>query len=556
MKERGLVVVEVSPGQVSLSLVRDGRVGDARLVSVATRGSVGSENETVVSNAVALGEALAKLVSEAGAYGAVARVAFASKAAGAGVYSCPKKAGRTAALRAASLALGDAASLDLSENPHAMCVVSTDHTEEDAMTHTIGVCSSDAELTAILRLVEAGGLVFGGATPMEGVNMVSAVRAALESVGGGTRVVLHLGEYNATIVGVAGGRLRFVRQASIGLDSLVEALAREPIRDVQGSTHKIDRDAARQIILRHGIPIQGQAIEIRPDVMSTAVLPVLQSTLQRLVVEAKQSSRFGLSEEQRAQVALTLGGVGASITGLAGVVSELTGLKLAAGEGSAQDRTAGRSEDYQAWSKTPELRLYPRARRQALAIDVVRRGLMVGSAVALAVMAMSWGKTRLDLHRVGAEILSLNAPHQAGGQAESIAERVRVADVFLETTREALQKSMPARVRAEGVLLALAEAAPAGLRLTSIDLEGGESCGTVRLEGKVLASAGRGATDVIGAFIDGIAESPAVKSCKIVSTRRGSGIDAGTLFFEMSIDPVHLPGASLATFDWSKEDTR
>lgn len=554
MKDRGRVVVGLSPWQVSLSVLRGGCVQSTQVAYVPPQTGTGQATETLASNAAALGESLATLVREAGVRGAVARVAFSSIEAGAGVFSCPRKAGKKAALNAATLALSDATSLDLPEQPHAMCVLARDDAADNSQLHTIGACVGESELVCILQLIESAGLCFDGATPVEGVSMLAATRAAMAARGDACRVVLHVGEHEATIVGMASGRLKFVRQTSIGLETLVEAIVREPIRDLNGLSHRLGRDVARNLMLSHGIPGAGQTVEILDGVSSTAILPVLQSTLQRLVVETKQSSRFGLADSERSSAVLEVGGVGASIPGLAQVVSQLSALPLGGERTHATDPCSALSADVDAWSSMPELLLYPKVRKQTLAVDVVRSGLLVGAAATIVVMGISWGKARLDLNTTNAEIQRLTMPHDVGTQAEATAERVRVASVFMSSTREALAHSLPSRLRAEGVLLALAEAASSELRLTRIDMDAGEVGESIRIEGRVRSVSGRTATETIGRFIDDVMASPAVRTCKLSSTRRGTGKEEGTLFFEMGVVPVRLPGASLATFDWSGEE--
>lgn len=551
MKVRGEVVVEMSADQVRLSMVRAGQVGEARVIDVQARAG-----ETFAASLGALREPLAQLVADAGATGMLARVIFTSAEAGVGVFSCPKKAGHSAALRAASLALGDSASLDVTASPHAMVTVMTDAAvgEHAPQVHTLGVCVSDVEIGAIREVVDSAGLLFGGATPSGAIGMLSAVRLAHEAAGKGVAIVLHVGQHETTIVGEASGRLCFVRQAPIGLETLVDALVREPIADATGATHTLDRNAARTIIARHGIPVARQAVEIGPGVLSTAVLPVLQSTMQRLVVETKQSSRFGLTEAERARAVLWLAGVGSAVPRLGAVVAELTGLALAS-EGNAIS-TVGRTIDSKAWIGEPDLLLIQVGASRSRSVNVLRRNLVAGAAVAGLVMGVSWAKTRYDLYRAETGIARLTQPLEADEESKLLAEQVRVANVFLTSTRAAIQAGSPTRVRAEALLLALGEAAPATLRLTSLDLDASDGNGVARVDGKVFSVAGEDPTSEIGRFIDGVAKSAAVKSCKLASTRRGTGEDERVLFFEMNIELVRLPGSSLAAFDGATEDSR
>ena len=51
-----------------------------------------------------------------------------------------------------------------------------------------------------------------------------------------------------------------------------------------------------------------------------------------------------------------------------------------------------------------------------------------------------------------------------------------------------------------------------------------------------------------------LSATPTVRSCKLASTRKGTGQDEGAIFFEMAVEVVRLPGSSMLAIDETWED--
>jgi hypothetical protein len=545
MTARAEVLIHFSPGLIELSAIHNGRVVDAGVTFLPMK-----QGDSVVAAARALHEPLSTLVAQTGMHNARAHVWFTSPLAGAGVFSCHQRAGVSAAARAAILALGESLSADLTEQPHATFPLFTDKDSKAAPphSHTLAVTAPDTELTALANLVEGAGLKFADATPSMAVELLSAVREALRVAKDGPVVVLYLGTQCATIIGAVPNRLRFVRQAPIGLDTFLDALVREPVADVNGVPHTLTRNAARDILMKNGIPQAGQPVEIRPGVQSAALLPILQSALQRLVVEVKQSSRFGLDEAERSAASLHVVGRGACVPRLGDLVASLTGLSLANAPASGSPKQSTTSSDFSNWASAAALHLAPLDQMRDRLVATLKRSTLVGLAAALAIMATSWGLTRWELRRITSEITNLSTPHASTDQANSLAERVRVADVFLASARDSLHVTVTSRARVEGLLLALGQASSNSLYITEMRFDPTDAALVAKVVGEVEAGSSHDAAAVIGRFIDSVSATPVVRSCKLTSTRKG-GTDGQSTLFDLSIELVRLPGSSLATFD-------
>lgn len=549
MRSHEEVLVELSPDQVALSLVTRGVVGKPHVARLSARveGRIGSA-------VAAYRENLSKLVAETGVQGLRARVLFVSPDAGAGVYGCARRAGAAAAERAALLALGESTSLDVSEEPHAVLTVAVDERDAEgvAQIHTLGVACADIEVEAMCEIVEGTGLAFAGAIPAAGLGLLAGVSGAIPRSSEGVCIHLHMGERDSTIVGATHGRLRFVRQAPIGLESLVDVLSRDPMLDVADSPQRLSREQARDVLCSQGIPMPGQSVEILPSVHSKAILPLLQSTLQRLSLEVKQSTRFGLSETDRANAGLSVGGVGGSVGRLDVVVAELSGLKVLT-ENSGT-KSAGNATDLEVWASQPELTLFPREVAKKRVASEFQRRFVAGAVLAVAALGVTWGKMRYDISQAKAEIATLETPSQASSESQLLADQVRAANIALAGAKDSLQAAAPSRVRVQALMLAIGESVSNHVRLTNFEMDTLDGGGVARISGKVMADAGREGTSLLGAFIDALSSTPTVRSCKLASTRKGTGQDEGAIFFEMAVDVVRLPGSSMLAVDQPWED--
>lgn len=551
MRSHGEVLVELTPEQVVLSLMRNGRVELPHVSNLVAR------NEgRIASAANSYREALAKLVAELGVQNMRARVLFTSPEAGAGVFSCAKRAGGAAAERAALLALGESTSLDVTQEPHAVLTVAVDERDVEgvAQIHTLGVAVADNEIEALRDIIEGAGLQFAGAIPSIGLGLLAGVTAAIPVSHDGVCIFLHMGGRDSTIVGATQGRLRFVRQTPIGLESLVDVLSRDPMLDEFDAPHRLSREQAHAVLFTQGIPAPGQRVKILPKVQSKAVLPLLQSTLQRLSLEVKQSTRFGLSESDRERASLRIGGAGARVGRLAEIIGEMSGLEAVeafAGGASAEGMT-----DLEAWESQPELTLFPReVAKQRTARDLQKR-VIAGTALALMALGATWAKTSYDISRGNDEITTLSASAQRATESQTLADQVRAANVALAAVRDSLEAASPTRVRVQGLMLALSEATSKHVRLLSVEVDAQDGGGLARISGKVLPEAGHDGATVLGSFIDRLGTTPTVRQCKLASTRKGSGQDEGAIFFEMAVEVVRLPGGSMLTMDRTGEDGR
>lgn len=544
MRSQCQVLVELTPEQVVLSLVNRGQAGETRVARLTAR-----VEGRIVTAVATYTEALSRLVMESGSQDMRAMVLFTSPDAGAGVFSCARRAGEAAAERAALLALGEATSLDVVEEPHAVITLATDDRDAEGVpqVHKLGIAVADGELEAVSEIVEGAGLQFAGAMPSTGLGMLSAVSAAVPASADGVRILLHMGERDSTIVGATQGRMRFVRQAPIGLESLVEVLTRDPILDVSDTPHRLTREEARALLFAQGIPLPGQGVEVTPKVQSKAVLPLLQSTLQRLALEVKQSTRFGLSEGDRAKAVLSISGVGAKVRRLESLISEMSGFSDLSEANSDADKKM--PTDLQVWSDLPELSLFPReVMKQRVARDLQRR-FLVGAALAIAALGLTWGKMRYDIKSATDEIAVLATPHESETRSQLLADQVRAANIALAAAKDSLHAASPTRVRVQGLLLSLATASSRQVRLTNVEVDANDGGGVARISGVVLSEAGKDGAFMLGKFIDQLSGTPVVRNCKLASTRRGTGQDEGSIFFEMSVEVVRLPGSSMLAID-------
>ncbi|MCZ6835911.1 MAG: hypothetical protein O7G85_09070, partial [Planctomycetota bacterium] len=183
------------------------------------------------------------------------------------------------------------------------------------MVHVLGAADREDALEAMALLVEQSGLRFEYASPISASIfrlLFDQRRRKSEKCEGR----LYLGERHSYFLITDHGRLVFSRLINIGLDAMARSLTR-PIRTEASSTEiELDFDEARQILLECGIPNKQIMVDETRGLSSREIIPLMQPVLQRLLVELRQSLRFGLTEHQRSSVQIEISGPGCALSGI------------------------------------------------------------------------------------------------------------------------------------------------------------------------------------------------------------------------------------------------
>ena len=486
--------------------------------------------------------ALRALVERAGCAGADA-VVLATRPNG--IVQARSTAGSGSAARdAALLALEDSASLVMGEDPMAATVVGRDQTGEPRRVHTLAAGDRAADAHTLVALVERCGLRVTALAPAEAMTLAALSAEAL-SVGasagkkGVPVVVFRFDREHAGLAAMAQGRLLFTRSIGIGVRDLAEALT----RSICGSAGEItlDEDEARALLEREGVPAFDREVDPARGIRGRDLLPLIQPILQRLVVEVKQSLRFGMEEPDRATARLRVTGVGADLPGLGAVIAEETGLTLeepAPSKKKPGDWDAERARA--AADLAQRLNLLPRG---DVAVRVGRRmrvGLIAGLALAGLILVVDAGTSAWAAHALQGRIDTLRP---IAAKLENAHVRYSAAVAALTTTRRSVSQIIalaPPRSHWDAFLAELSRRTPVTIRLDSVAGARHEDSADITIDGVAQAESAADARRAIAGFIESLRACPLVASVELGGVRR-SGSDGGDQTFSAVVTIISTP---------------
>ena len=495
-----------------------------------------------------VGSKLKEIVKELDADGASTRVLYRSPAQSVDLHSF---AIRTAsqACAAAVLPLADSLPYSLSSANLEAVVVGRDAGGADRRWHVVVGADRSDVIRAIVEMVETAGLTFDSATPIDAAIIAAVVRSAL-AYAGPQHGWLHFGKHSSFFVLGGGGRVRFVRSIALGTETIVKALTR-PIRTPDDQPINLDHVTAQRIFYEHGIPETDDVIDETLQIRRRHIMPQIQPVLQRYVVELRQSLRFGLSEEERKAIEITVSGPGSTVPGLSELIAWELNLKLAidtrysgydfrapAGDGS---------ELHDALSNTKfldRLNLQPAdaaLRRQA---GRLRRWLWTGAAAAIAVIALDTVQigSKLTEARHRADALTI-AASQVLGMKETHT-RLLAAGAALEEVEQTIAAEAGAAINMRAILQELSAATPASIKLNSLRVTRKGDIVRVRLHGRAIEINTVSGQTEVRRFITALQESPLFREANLRDVERGSFAEGNGERFEASFEAVLAPHIS------------
>ncbi|MFM9996435.1 MAG: hypothetical protein ACKVU4_11625 [Phycisphaerales bacterium] len=541
---RTRVIIDLSPSSIEVVLARGPVVIGARTLA----GLSPAPGRPWADAVGASSGALAGAVRELGAIGSPAWVVGASPDTVAGVFSCPVAAGRSGVWRAARLALIEASSQPDSA-PHAGVLLAVDRRAVNGdssrgsarQAHVLAAADSADAVECLWSWMGGAGLSPRGVIPESAVALASACRAALgprgrQSGRGVACLVMHVGERQTVLAAACAGRLRFVRQVALGLADLAAAFRRAGEADGAGGDEGASTEAM-ELLRSVGIPQRGDTgLDVR-GLSAGDVLPGLQPVLQRLAGEVRQSVRFGLVDGERDGVTLTLVGPGARVPRLAEVIATDTGVRPGATAGA--DATDRRT---QLAALDPPLALVPAGERAARERRGVRRGVLVGVALAWLLVAADGVLTHLDARAGRRDLLALRTRRDGAARLESLDAQASAAVGAVVGARERRRAALGQQVPWDALLVEIARRLPPDVRLDGVELgyDVERAVARVRCSAAEIApgSAGRS----MKAYADALGRLPLAAQVRLGSSQRIVGVDGpAVVVFDLAIDLIGLP---------------
>jgi len=343
----------------------------------------------------------------------------------------------------------------------------------------------------------------------------------------------------------------------------VEALSGAPIPTSNGGSVSLTVEEARALLGRAGAPEPDEEIDPARGILGSGVMPLIRPALQRMVVEVRQSIRFGLSEEERASARLSLAGHGSHAPGLGEAIAhecKLTFERASAPTGlDAPSAEVGPLSALASWAGAPAQDLAPARVRQERTLRRVRNGLWAGAGVAAGFVALSWLGADAGLREARDRLDALERELTSSDEAASTARTLAATRRGLTHAEGRIMEEFGEAIDAPAVLSAVAQVTPASVQLSDLSLGESSEGPTLSLRGSAMSQGGADATTQVRSYLDALASLPVVETCRLGSTRRQiiQGRDATS--FEITVGLRGGPARSLpavaSALSLSEEDS-
>jgi Tfp pilus assembly PilM family ATPase/Tfp pilus assembly protein PilN len=538
------VAIELLSDRIDVAAMKGGRVLSSRRIPV----ELPSESTAWVKAVREAGEKLRPTIQEMSVVGARARL----------VYRSPTQAVDMASfeLRGASQACAAAMLPCLESLPYsattALCeasAVGRDRSGPNRRWHVV-VAAERADVARMLvEMIESAGLTFESLVPMDAAIMAKHVRRALDHKGA-QHGWLHFGKHSSFFVIGGQGRIRFERSIALGAETIIQSLTR-PIRVPDEEPIELDHETAKKIVHEHGIPDTDEAVLDNPPLTRAHIMPQIQPVLQRYVVELRQSLRFGLPENERDSIDITVSGPGSTVPGL----SELMGWELKlnivpdpqyadfdyqspAGKGS---ELLDVMEDRQFLNL---LNLQPGDTANRRQIGRLRRWLWSGAAAALVVVAFDAVHMGSRLSDTRREEKSLNA---AAAELRSLHQTHQTLNAALTAMGElelTIAEEVGARPDLKAVLQELSRLAPESVRLNSMRFTRENRVMLARLYGRAAHVDEQGRTE-LKPFVESLTASPLFANAELGNIDVGTAGDGTGQRFDVTFEIILAPDTSV-----------
>ncbi len=535
------IAIELLSDRMDVAAIKGGHVIGSRRIPV----SLPSEPIAWVKAVRGLSSQLAGAARELGLPKATARLLYRSPTQTVDLASFDLRSADQACA-AATLPTADALPYQLSSAVIESAAVGRDTSGPQRRWHVVVAADRIDIVRALVELVQSAGLIFESATPMDAAIMSKLVRQALRH-SGLQHGWLHFGQNSSFFILGGGGRVRFKRSIGLGVETVVQSLAR-PIRVPDEESVQLDQETARLVLHEHGIPETDEVVVTRTKLTRQHIMPQIQPVLQRYVVELRQSLRFGLPEGDRKAIEITVTGPGSTIPGLI----ELMGWELQvkfnvdpkcadydyrapAGPGSELRDAA---EDARLLGY---LSLQPQATAQVRQMSRLRKWLWAGAAATLALVAGDALRLqmRLGLVREQADTLKGTVVELTSlGQTKA---RVEKAMVAMHAVEKLIAEEVGARADMRAVLQELSRLTPESVKLNTVRFAQEGRSISAKLYGRALQAEDGSGKTAVEPFIEALKGSPLIRNPTLRNVERVTFPDGFGERFEASFDAVLAP---------------
>lgn len=554
------LIIELTPSRVEVGVLRPGLGGSLRAVEWRHKRFGRAEWPTPYTTAISESQAaIAALLADMRITGGHATLIYSAPGAVSLVAPMPATLSTASSEQAARLALTGVADFPIDDAPADTICLHDDPAQKHRpagssepvappQRHVLACADSDERADALCAMLESAGLTVDRILPADAVAIADVVHTAIAS-GKHSRVacVAWIGEHTTALAAVSSGRLLFVRTIAIGTEMLVDAL-RRPLRSRESDLPPVtlEHEAAREILLKVGVPAAETEIPGFPNLLGSSLLPHLQPVLQRLSVEIKQSLRFGMSDAERAEVHLSFRGPGSVVPNLPQSIVRLAGLSLppdAIVDDSvdAFDSCTGGLIAAMARHSELTIALLPSGRRRTQSLHKIRRAVLIGAAFAAAFVTYETIDAHARLSHERRLLAAESAQARADAPRLAAREQATLASLALGGVEQRVRTTMGTGADWSAALAALSKQTPEAIRLNLLDMRNTETDAAISIRGHVRLDSTKDAPTLIREYITALQELPIVQGTTLGATNRSVIAGHDALTFELSLKLTPLP---------------
>lgn len=451
------------------------------------------------------------------------------------------------ACEAAILNCTDSAPYSLAVAVSEAMVIGHDACEDESRTHAVVAIDRDDAVSAIAEMVETAGLQFRSATPIDAVITAQIVRAALDH-DGPDRGWLHIGEHGSFFCVAGRGTIRLARPIALGVDTLARSITHPMRLSDDAEPIELESHIAREILHRYGIPREDQIVHEELQIERRHIMPLIQPVLQRYVVEIRQSVRFGLEEDQRESLKVTLSGPGAAIPRFAAVLSSELGIAFdVAPHGEVYDHEDPMSPGGDMHTALTDrrtlaqLNLQPDELAHQRRSAELRRWLWVGAAVTLAMICIDGFRLQMKLSDLRDREQSLAGEVHELEAWSTTQEKLANAIGAMNGLEQTINQEVGAQVNVGALLQELTLLTPDSVQITSLSLHRREKATHGSIAGFAAERSDANEPEPLQVFIEALKASPLCDDLSLHNVQMGSLREVTGVRFEASLLVVPAP---------------
>lgn len=546
MKSRQ-VIIELQGSRVEVIVRQGGRCVRAHRISV----NLSPEPAGWIESIGGISDKLALAVQKLGVEGQSAIVLYTSPSQIVELAGFEVKSARDAC-DAARLRCSDSMPVSVNSTICESVCVGVDSHGPKRKFHTVAVAEREDVLAAIEEMVERAGLKFDHATPIAAViSKYVSVRATSEKAS--CQGMLYVGERHSCFLVTEKGAIVFSRLINIGLESLVRSLTRTFHVNSRILNIDLNAERAREMLHTCGIPSAKFVVPEDFGISAQQIIPMMQPVLQRLVVELRQSLRFGLTERQRQEISLVLTGPGSSLKGFSECLGHELEIEFALDDEYAEfDYTtpgAPGSEVINAIDQLEtqdDLRLLTKSLTQARWSGRLRQWLWTGAAAAVAMIVIDAVGYEMQLKEAHWQLETIEVFSSQFEKLEKNSARLQETIVALQELDHCIFDEMGTSVDLQAAMNEISQLTPSSILFNRISFQN-------RNQGAVGSMMGYAFVDVMGGnqleeFMDRLRRSPLFSQVQLLNVQVGRHEGRQTQRFDISFVQIESPQKDL----WNK----